>query len=313
MIERHEPEKGTWTYSWDGAGMLKEVARPDGVSVKYAYDALGRRVSKRVGEVETRWVWDGDLMLHEVAEGRTVTWCYEPESFALVAQIERGVVHHMVNDQLGAPIASYSVQDVTAGHGAPDAFGAYRVVVNSIASKLPQRWPGQTEDSETGLYYNRFRYYDPKLGTYLSPDPMGFEGGLATYAYVIDSLTWLDPFGLNPCSKARRLRAGKDVNVGSFQEADEVLFTAFPGARKVRGAGPKSSLRMHRQVRAFKLRPGDEAVYHKDFRRNPADPRGSLYGHEELPDRHSHRTTPHINVLTPEGNKATIFIRLGGN
>jgi len=68
---------------------------------------------------------------------------------------------------------------------------------------------------------------------------------------------------------------------------------------------------MHRQVKAFKNRSGDDGVYHKDYLRNPQDPHGSLFGHEDLPERHAHKTTPHINILTPEGSKATLFIRLG--
>jgi RHS family protein len=40
----------------------------------------------------------------------------------------------------------------------------------------PFRYQGQYEDSETGLYYNRFRYYDPSTGAYISQDPIGLAG-----------------------------------------------------------------------------------------------------------------------------------------
>jgi RHS repeat-associated protein len=52
----------------------------------------------------------------------------------------------------------------------------------------PFRYQGQYEDVETGLYYNRFRYYDPEAGQYISPDPLGLAGGPALYAYVSDPL-----------------------------------------------------------------------------------------------------------------------------
>jgi uncharacterized protein RhaS with RHS repeats len=52
------------------------------------------------------------------------------------------------------------------------------------------------EDAETGLYYNRFRYYDPKLGGYVSQDPIGLLGGLSAFAYVHDVLSWIDALGL---------------------------------------------------------------------------------------------------------------------
>ncbi|MWP50417.1 RHS repeat-associated core domain-containing protein, partial [Gilliamella sp. Lep-s21] len=49
---------------------------------------------------------------------------------------------------------------------------------------MPFRQPGQYEDVETGLYYNRFRYYNPESGIFISSDPISILGGLNTYAYV---------------------------------------------------------------------------------------------------------------------------------
>jgi len=63
----------------------------------------------------------------------------------------------------------------------------------------PWRFPGQYEDAETGLYYNRFRYYDPGLGRYLSEDPIGLSGGVALFGYVSAPPTWIDPLGLAGC------------------------------------------------------------------------------------------------------------------
>jgi RHS repeat-associated protein len=64
-------------------------------------------------------------------------------------------------------------------------------------SECPFRYQGQYEDSETGLYYNRFRYYDPDSGNYLSQDPIGLAGNNPTlYGYVHDVNFLIDPFGL---------------------------------------------------------------------------------------------------------------------
>ena len=68
--------------------------------------------------------------------------------------------------------------------------------MHRLQTDNPWRFPGQYEDAETGLYYNRFRYYDPELGRYLSEDPIGLLGTLALYSYVYDPATWLDPWGL---------------------------------------------------------------------------------------------------------------------
>ncbi|EEF78359.1 RHS repeat-associated core domain-containing protein, partial [Phocaeicola coprophilus] len=62
---------------------------------------------------------------------------------------------------------------------------------------VPFRYQGQYEDEETGLYYNRFRYYSPQMGMYISSDPIGLAGNNPTlYGYVQDVNTWMDIFGL---------------------------------------------------------------------------------------------------------------------
>ncbi|MDK7684652.1 RHS repeat-associated core domain-containing protein, partial [Bacteroides fragilis] len=59
------------------------------------------------------------------------------------------------------------------------------------------RYQGQYEDEETGLYYNRFRYYDPDMGMYISSDPIGLAGNNPTlYGYVQDVNIFLDWLGL---------------------------------------------------------------------------------------------------------------------
>ncbi|MCA7015034.1 DNA/RNA non-specific endonuclease, partial [Dickeya dadantii] len=58
---------------------------------------------------------------------------------------------------------------------------------------------GQLRDSESGLCYNRFRYYDPAGGCYVSPDPIGVLGGESNYGYVSNPMSWVDPFGLAKC------------------------------------------------------------------------------------------------------------------
>ena len=74
-------------------------------------------------------------------------------------------------------------------------FGRTQVQLGTVQNNL--RFPGQYYDAETGLHYNWNRYYDPETGRYLSPDPIGLDGGLNLYAYVEnDPVNWSDPEGL---------------------------------------------------------------------------------------------------------------------
>jgi len=67
---------------------------------------------------------------------------------------------------------------------------------HEAALNCPIRFQGQWEDPESGLYYNRHRYYDPLVGQYMSPDPLGIAGGLRPNAYVHNPNTYTDPLGL---------------------------------------------------------------------------------------------------------------------
>jgi RHS repeat-associated protein len=72
-------------------------------------------------------------------------------------------------------------------------------------------WPGQYVDQETGLRYNRFRYYDPKLAVYISQDPLRLAGGHVLYGYSEDPLFGSDPFGLVDI-----LRTGGPIDVDAY-------------------------------------------------------------------------------------------------
>ena len=61
------------------------------------------------------------------------------------------------------------------------------------------RFQGQYLDRETGLHYNTFRFYDPDVGRFTQPDPIGLLGGLNLYQYGPNPTQWVDPLGLQPC------------------------------------------------------------------------------------------------------------------
>ena len=93
----------------------------------------------------------------------------------------------------------------------------------------PFKFQGQSLDTETGLHYNRFRYYDSDVGMFISRDPIGLLGGDNVFAYAPNPVEWIDPLGLNKtpakdCCKDRCrgrtepvLPAGTIVNSGSIK------------------------------------------------------------------------------------------------
>ncbi|NJK32532.1 MAG: hypothetical protein HC927_09060 [Deltaproteobacteria bacterium] len=68
LVRKHEPNGGTWSYRWNDLGQLVAVERPDGAVVEFGYDAFSRRLWKRCQGRMTRWIWDGDVTLHEWEE-----------------------------------------------------------------------------------------------------------------------------------------------------------------------------------------------------------------------------------------------------
>jgi RHS repeat-associated protein len=84
-----------------------------------------------------------------------------------------------------------------AAHYEYDPFGKTLVADETLTNANPFRFSTKFRDTETGLYYYGFRYYEPGIGRWLSRDPLGEEGGYNLYAFIFNSPIFLfDPFGL---------------------------------------------------------------------------------------------------------------------
>ena len=230
--KRMEKERGVrclatgtgWLYEWSSNGMLKKVIRPDGRPVEFRYDALGRRTAKQYFGKVTRWVWDGNVPLHEwsykavglqsdeeenilpkePAEDVT-TWVFEAGTFVPTAKIQDGKQYSIVSDYLGTPIQMYDEKGNKTWDCTLDIYGKVITVNKGMEFDCPFRFQGQYVDEESGLYYNRFRYYEPRIGSYMSQDPIGLKSGiLAIYRYVNSTNIALDILGLSHAYKLKK-------------------------------------------------------------------------------------------------------------
>ncbi|PWJ72508.1 UNVERIFIED_ORG: RHS repeat-associated protein, partial [Pantoea agglomerans] len=95
----------------------------------------------------------------------------------------------------------------------------------------PLRYQGQYFDAETGLHYNRFRYYDPDAGRFVSQDPIGLAGGVNLYQYAPNPLSWIDPLGLaRKCEPSSPGSMQKEVERGQApREIERVDRGHIPG------------------------------------------------------------------------------------
>ncbi|MFE8647292.1 RHS repeat domain-containing protein, partial [Sphingomonas sp. NCPPB 2930] len=111
-------------------------------------------------------------------------------------------VRHFHCDHLGTPIGMTQATGECTGQlvwaARYDAWGKVENEYDPTAIGQTIRFQGQQFDQETGLHYNRFRYYDPAIGRYLSSDPIGLYGGSNIYSYAEENpLTKKDPLGLD--------------------------------------------------------------------------------------------------------------------
>ncbi|MCL1960306.1 MAG: RHS domain-containing protein [Desulfovibrionaceae bacterium] len=166
--------------------------------LRYHYDALGRRIGKsdRIG---TTWfIWSGMRMIQQERGQRITTTVYEDQhSYAPLARIE----HHKGQKEIGPQDIYYFHTDI---NGAPEELtcaqghivwkARYSAWGNAVREQWDQdyeryegaqeqrqqnlRLQGQYLDTETGLHYNTFRYYDPDIGRFAKQDPIGLAGGL---------------------------------------------------------------------------------------------------------------------------------------
>lgn len=131
-----------------------------------------------------------------------------------------GELWYLHTDHLGSVRAATDRQRQIIWRWESDAFGNGRANDNPnggrIRTEINLRFPGQYYDSESGLHYNYYRYYDPTLGRYTRVDPIGLKGGMNPYLYVnANPLQLADPLGLEAFYESLPGQTGTKVDFGN--------------------------------------------------------------------------------------------------
>lgn len=185
------------------------------------YDPLGRRIGKSHYDAhgvllgQTDFTWDGLRLLSETRNGRHSLYLYDEGSYDPLARVdgqgEHARLRYYHTDPNGLP------QQLTEDDGRCIWQARYQVWGNTLAEQQESffveeqnlRFQGQYLDRETGLHYNTFRFYDPDIGRFISPDPIGLAGGINLFQYAPEPFGWVDPLGLSCSTDARKL--GKNL------------------------------------------------------------------------------------------------------
>ncbi|EJL00643.1 Rhs family protein [Pseudomonas chlororaphis subsp. aureofaciens 30-84] len=222
-------------YQYDCLHRLIGVSLPGGSTATYKYDAFGRRIAKTVDGRTTEFLWQGERLIAESGENRYRSYIYEPDTFRPLAMLDgkgpqKAEPFYYQLDHIGTP------QELTAFSGEIIWSANYRAYGNLASLDVseidnPLRFQGQYFDAETGLHYNRHRYYNPGTGRFLTPDPIKLAGGLNNYQYVPNPTGWVDPLGLHKargqCPEVTRDAHGR-ITDWDFKVSPEEIGTGSP-------------------------------------------------------------------------------------
>jgi len=204
------PQAATSNFALDPEGRVRRVTL-DGVDeVVYTYDAFNLRVAKFVaagnptieGGNSVHFIYDLDGRLIAEHDGGTgvvlreyVYFGLMPVAFVSYDAAGTASVYAVHTDQVNMPQKLTDASGAVVHDRVYTPFGETISVTGTLTQTL--RFPGQRNDSETGLFQNWHRDYDPTLGRYVQSDPIGLSGGINTYAYVDGNpLGFVDPQGL---------------------------------------------------------------------------------------------------------------------
>jgi RHS repeat-associated protein len=193
------PHKGkAASYTYDQAGRLIGFKQKT-TTASYVYNGDGLRMSKKVGATAVAFTWDTVATTPLLLFDGTTSYLYGPGGLPL-EQITGSTPVFIHHDQLGSTTLLTGATGKKLATFTYDSYGSLKSHTGKTAT--PLLYAGQYQDSESGLYYLRARYYDPATGQFLSVDPLKAVTGTPD-AYVQDDpenlvdptgLSWWNPF-----------------------------------------------------------------------------------------------------------------------
>ena len=234
LIKKVSP-KGTTQYSYDADKNLAVVDLSDGRKYVYGYNAYGNRVSKKGPKRKTHYLYDREDVLAEFGYDKKLDKLYLhgpglDDLAGLVVGKEKFSVH---TDVLSSIVALTDRKQEIVSHYEYSAFGEIKPVKETVA--IPYLYTGARYDAESGLHHLRSRYYNPKIGRFVSPDNIDIAGGINLYTYVNNNpVNFTDPMGLfriPPVDWINSMMSpfGLQVSVGVSLGAQGSLFVGAKG------------------------------------------------------------------------------------
>jgi RHS repeat-associated protein len=189
---------GVNTYTWNAEGELSVVKVGGSPVGTYTYNFYRQRADKVAASTAYYVYGAGGLVYGEYDTSGNFIREYVYLNGAPLAQIDTGspeVLTYLHTDHLGTPRFGTNSSSTQVWSWNNDTFGTS---TPSGTATVNLRMAGQYFDSESDLFYNWNRVYNPAIGRYISSDPIGIVGGLNTYGYLdANPLSSLDPPGLD--------------------------------------------------------------------------------------------------------------------
>jgi RHS repeat-associated protein len=221
-----------WKFTYDPLDRLIAARYNDSLISRYAYDALGRRIVRRVYRAGPhgattgfiRMVYGGDQVSAEADSAGTLTlgytWSIGTDNLVAIHKYGSGS-----GDWYAIEDPIRSIRGLSRHDSAWSVSYRYRIYGAALDSAgtapfdVHYRWAGREWDAETGLYFFRSRMFDPTDERFIQEDPSGHEGGPNLYAYGDgDPTTGRDPTGLMQDNEmtASRPDGGIPSCIGNF-------------------------------------------------------------------------------------------------